>query len=196
VKRSNKTSCTATGGKEKEESKTKTNNKFKGDNTEKSVALDQSAISIAKSNTRENIDRFLWGDLSDTLDDPRIETTDLLAYPSNTEIPFAVGLLPLRTALEKMQATPDYQPRKTRSSVAPMKQDVACTSLKRKNGTSFSDAMVLSKRQNCNNNNESPNTVCHIRIRAAPSQCMKNRKRLLSDSITRLPTTEIANDRH
>jgi len=196
VKRNNKTSCTATGGKEKEESKTKANSKFRADNTDRSAILDQSAISIAKSNTHENIDRSLWGDLSDTLDDPRIEATDLLAYPSNTEIPFAVGLLPLRAALEKMQATPDYQPRKTRSSVAPMKQDnTTCTSLKRKNGTSFSDAMVLSKKQNCNNNNESPNTVCHIRIRAATSQCMKSRKRLLSDSITRLPTTEIANNR-
>ncbi|XP_026824544.1 uncharacterized protein LOC105283225 isoform X1 [Ooceraea biroi] len=195
VKRSNKSSCIATAGKEKEEPKTKANSKFKADNAERSMMLDQSAsltLSV-KSNTHERIDRALWGDLSDALDD-RASETDLLAYPSNTEIPFAVGLLPLRAALEKMQATPDYQPRKTRSSVAPMKQETA--SLKRKSCTSLSHTVVLSgKKQSCNNNNESPNTVCHIQIRAAPSQCMKGRRRFLSDSIASLPTTEIADDR-
>lgn len=198
VKR-NKTSCTALGAKEKEESRTRVSNKFKVDNTERSMVLDQSTTTtlIAKSNTQhESIDRALWGDLSDALDDGETET-DLLAYPPNTEIPFAVGLLPLRAALEKMQATPDYQPRKTRSSVAPMKPDTvsSTSSLKRKTYTSISDTVVLSRKQSYNNNNESPNTVCHIRIRAAPSQCMKSRKRFLSDPIASLPTTEIANDR-
>lgn len=32
------------------------------------------------------------------------------------DIPYAVGLLPLRTALEKLQAMPEYHPRKTRSA--------------------------------------------------------------------------------
>ncbi|KAK7869957.1 hypothetical protein R5R35_013731 [Gryllus longicercus] len=32
------------------------------------------------------------------------------------DIPYAVGLLPLKTALEKLQAMPEYHPRKTRSS--------------------------------------------------------------------------------
>lgn len=34
----------------------------------------------------------------------------------NKDIPYAVGLLPLKTALEKFQSMPDHQPRKTRSS--------------------------------------------------------------------------------
>ena len=39
------------------------------------------------------------------------------ASPSK-DIPYAVGLLPLKTALEKIQNIQDYQPRKTRSDVA------------------------------------------------------------------------------
>lgn len=169
IKKSNKSTCTVTSNKEKDESKPKASSRFK-------VETDQSAVSFVKPNTCECINRALWGDMSDTLDNRESEI-DLLAYPSNTEIPFAVGLLPLRAALEKMQATPDYQPRKTRSSVAPVKQDAA-GSLKRKNG---------------NNNNESPNTVCHIQIRTA--QCVKSRKRFLSDSITSLPATDVASGR-
>ncbi|KYM94069.1 hypothetical protein ALC62_15296 [Cyphomyrmex costatus] len=192
VRKSNKSTCTVAGNKEreelrsKEESKPKVNSKFKTENTERSITVDQSTIHHSvKSNVCKCISRALWGDMSDTLDYWENEM-DLLAYPSNTEIPFAVGLLPLRTALEKMQATPDYQPRKTRSSVAPMKQD-ANNSLKRKYCTP-PDAVVPSKKHNGTNNDESPNTVCHIEIRTAPSQCVKNRKRFLPDSITSLPT--------
>ncbi|KYQ59629.1 hypothetical protein ALC60_01295 [Trachymyrmex zeteki] len=193
VRKSNKSTYTVAGSKEreelrsKEESKPKANSKFKTENTEKSVTVDQPTTHHSvKSNVCKCISRALWGDMSDTLDYWENEM-DLLAYPSNTEIPFAVGLLPLRTALEKMQATPDYQPRKTRSSVAPIKQD-ASNSLKRKYCTP-PDAVVPSKKQNGgNNNDEGPNTVCHIEIRTAPSQCIKNRKRFLPDSITNLPT--------
>lgn len=193
VRKSNKSACTVAVSKEREElklkdePKLKANSRFKTENTERSVTADQPTITYhsVKSNVCKCISRALWGDMSDTLDYWENEM-DLLAYPSNTEIPFAVGLLPLRTALEKMQATPDYQPRKTRSSVAPMKQD-AGNNLKRKYCTP-SDTLVPSKRQNGNNNDESPNTVCHIEIRTAPSQCVKNRKRFLSDSITSLPT--------
>ncbi|EGI57578.1 hypothetical protein G5I_14378 [Acromyrmex echinatior] len=200
VKKSNKSTYTVTGSKEreelrsKEESKPKANSKFKTENTERSVTVDQPTTHHSvKSNVCKCISRALWGDMSDKLD--YWDEIDLLSYPSNTEIPFAVGLLPLRTALEKMQATPDYQPRKTRSSVAPIKQD-ASNSLKRKYCTPL-DAVVPSKKQNGNNNNEGPNTVCHIEIRTAPSQCVKNRKRFLSDSITSLPTkwTDITNDK-
>lgn len=192
VRKNNKSACTIAGSKEREESKSKeelkpkANSRFKAENTEKLVTADQpTAYHSIKSNVCKCISRALWGDMSDTLDYWENEM-DLLAYPSNTEIPFAVGLLPLRTALEKMQATPDYQPRKTRSSVAPMKQD-AGNNLKRKYCTP-SDVMVPSKKQNGNNNDESPNTVCHIEIRTAPPQCVKNRKRFLPDSITNLPT--------
>ncbi|XP_011257622.1 uncharacterized protein LOC105252102 isoform X1 [Camponotus floridanus] len=194
VKKNNKPTYTVASNKEKEESrpreegKSKTNNRLKAD-AEKFITSDQqSTVSSIKSNTCECISRALWGDMSDTLDCWGSEV-DLHAYPSNTEIPFAVGLLPLRTALEKMQAMPDYQPRKTRSSVAPLKQDVA-NSQKRKNCAPL-DAIVPSKKQNGNNNNENPNTVYHIEIRTASSQCVKNRKRFLSDSITSLPATDV-----
>ncbi|KAJ1521605.1 hypothetical protein ONE63_003254 [Megalurothrips usitatus] len=36
--------------------------------------------------------------------------------PTNKDIPSAVGLLPLRSALERIQSTPEHQPRKTRTS--------------------------------------------------------------------------------
>ncbi|XP_029677220.1 uncharacterized protein LOC115244019 isoform X2 [Formica exsecta] len=196
VKKNNKSVCTVASNKEKEESrpkeegKSKTNNRFKTD-TERLATLDQhSIVSSIKSNTCECINRALWGDMSDMLDCWEGEI-DLHAYPSNTEIPFAVGLLPLRTALEKMQAMPDYQPRKTRSSVAPLKQDAA-NSQKRKICAPL-EAIVPSKKQNGNNNNESPNTVYHIEIRTASSQCVKSRKRFLSDSITSLPATNVTN---
>lgn len=190
VRKSNKSACTVAGSKEKEESKLKeeskpkANNRFKAENTDRSLTADQPTYHSTKSNVCKCISRALWGDMSDALDYWENEM-DLLAYPSNTEIPFAVGLLPLRTALEKMQATPDYQPRKTRSSVAPMKQETN-NGVKRKYCTPF-DAVVPSKKQNGNNHVGSPNTVCHIEIRTAPSQCAKSRKRFLSDSITSLP---------
>ncbi|XP_024872255.1 uncharacterized protein LOC112454861 isoform X1 [Temnothorax curvispinosus] len=187
VRKSNKSACTVAANKEREEPKSKTHSRFKTENTERLMTAEHPTA--YHSNVCKCISRALWGDMSDTLDYWENEM-DLLAYPSNTEIPFAVGLLPLRTALEKMQATPDYQPRKTRSSVAPMKQD-AGNNLKRKYCTPF-DAVVPSKKQNGNNNDESPNTVCHIEIRTAPSQCVKNRKRFLPDSITSLPANEPA----
>ncbi|XP_072760825.1 uncharacterized protein [Anoplolepis gracilipes] len=194
VKKS-KPACTVSS-KEKEESrsreegKSKTNNRFKDTEKLLTMSKQQSNVSYIKFNTCECINRALWGDMSDTLDCWKNEI-DLHAYPSNTEIPFAVGLLPLRTALEKMQAMPDYQPRKTRSSVAPLKQDAAANSQKRKNCTPL-DAVVPSKKQN-GNNNESPNTVYHIEIRTASSQCVKSRKRFLPDTITNLPATDVAN---
>ncbi|KAK3928767.1 Longitudinals lacking protein, isoforms J/P/Q/S/Z [Frankliniella fusca] len=51
--------------------------------------------------------------LEDTLLDDLNDDDD--ETPSK-DIPLAVGLLPLRTALERIQATPEHQPRKTRSS--------------------------------------------------------------------------------
>lgn len=193
VRKSNKPACTVANNKEKEESrpreegKSKTNNKFKADMERLTTTSQQSVVSF-KSNTCACINRALWGDMSDTLDCWESEI-DLHAYPSNTEIPFAVGLLPLRTALEKMQAMPDYQPRKTRSSVAPLKQDAA-NSQKRRNCMPL-DVIIPSKKQN--GNNENPNTVYHIEIRTAASQCVKSRKRFLPDSITSLPATDVAN---
>ncbi|CAK9832928.1 hypothetical protein ANTRET_LOCUS9688 [Anthophora retusa] len=116
-----------------------------------------SAFALPKLDTIEHINRALWGDMSDC------ESKNLLECAPNTEIPFAVGLLPLRTALEKMQATPDYQPRKTRSSVAPLRHDYG---FKGKNDLK-----------------ENAKAVCHIQIRTAPSQFARNRKKYLAANV-------------
>ena len=52
--------------------------------------------------------------LEDTLLDDLNDDDDV--NPPSKDIPLAVGLLPLRTALERIQATPEHQPRRTRSS--------------------------------------------------------------------------------
>jgi hypothetical protein len=50
------------------------------------------------------------------------------------DIPYAVGLLPLKTALEKLQAMPEYHPRKTRSALSGRESgsEVPASRLKRK----------------------------------------------------------------
>lgn len=45
-----------------------------------------------------------------------VETCEGAVSSPSKDIPYAVGLLPLRTALEKLQAMPEYHPRKTRSA--------------------------------------------------------------------------------
>lgn len=45
-----------------------------------------------------------------------LQTGEGAVSSPSKDIPYAVGLLPLRTALEKLQAMPEYQPRKTRSA--------------------------------------------------------------------------------
>ncbi|XP_066590363.1 uncharacterized protein [Prorops nasuta] len=134
---------------------------------------DRSPITISL-NTVACISRSSWGDMSDILENTECGM-DFLDYTPNGEIPFALGLLPLRTALEKMQATPEYQPRKTRSSVSLVKQEANC--FKRK-CTTFSDCDTALKKLNSNNNytNDNASTVCHIQIRTA--QYTKNRKTL------------------
>lgn len=56
----------------------------------------------------------------------------------NKDIPYAVGLLPLRTALEKLQNMTEYQPRKTRSSSTGKEggSEVPASRLKRKASSS------------------------------------------------------------
>ncbi|XP_032664363.1 uncharacterized protein LOC116841007 isoform X2 [Odontomachus brunneus] len=181
VRKSSKSACamsTLNAGKEKEESKPKattttttttTISGIRNESTDARVISDRRSVSPMKLDTISGIDRALWGDNSDRLTEEESETNSLVFSPNNA-IPFAVGLLPLRTALEKMQATPDYQPRKTRSSFAPSRQESV---LKRKANCVFSDVV---KKQGVGNNAESPKTVCHIQIKAAPSQDVKNRK--------------------
>lgn len=175
--------------KEKSEQIDKITNRLKC-NISKITEMD-SIFTSPKLNTIEHINRALWGDMSDFPEDYE-KKMNLLEYTPNTEIPFAVGLLPLRTALEKMQATPDYQPRKTRSSVAPIKQD-GC-SLKRKSCT-YSEKVTVSKKQNncISDPKENAKTVCHIQISTAPSQYVRNRKKYFTTDVATLEPSTIMN---
>ncbi|XP_071858491.1 uncharacterized protein isoform X3 [Bombus fervidus] len=186
VRKNNKSTLS---NKEKDEQTVKITNKLKCDISE-ATEID-SIFTLPKLNTIEHINRALWGDMSDFPEDYE-NKVNLMECTANTEIPFAVGLLPLRTALEKMQATPDYQPRKTRSSVAPIRQDI--DNLKRKNCTHLGK-VTDSKRQNTciNHPKENAKAVCHIRIRTAPSQYVRNRKKYLSTDVNTLEPPTIIN---
>ncbi|XP_017879416.1 uncharacterized protein LOC108624535 [Ceratina calcarata] len=173
-----KNKCT----KEKNEQAIREENKFKYDTSE-----NNSIFVSPKLNTIEHISRALWGDMSDFSEDCNIH---FLEYNTpNTEIPFAVGLLPLRTALEKMQATPDYQPRKTRSSVAiaaPVRQqqDIVGSFKKRRLNSYIGDTK------------ENAKAVCHIQIRTAPSQYVRNRKKYLPTDINNTLESPIIMNKH
>ncbi|XP_076764441.1 uncharacterized protein LOC143431526 isoform X2 [Xylocopa sonorina] len=186
VRKNNK--CTV-NSKEKDEQTVKMANKLKCDMSE--TAEVDSIFTLPNLNTIEHINRALWGDMSDFSEDYE-NTMNFLEYTPNTEIPFAVGLLPLRTALEKMQATPDYQPRKTRSSVAPIRQDI--NNFKRKNCSHLGKITDSKKQNTCiNDPKENAKAVCHIQIRTAPSQYVRNRKKYLSADINALEPPTIIN---
>nr|XP_033203015.1 uncharacterized protein LOC117164209 isoform X4 [Bombus vancouverensis nearcticus] len=186
VRKNNKSTLS---NKEKDEQTVKITNKLKCDISE-ATEID-SIFTLPKLNTIEHINRALWGDMSDFPEDYE-NKVNLMECTPNTEIPFAVGLLPLRTALEKMQATPDYQPRKTRSSVAPIRQDI--DNLKRKNCTHLGKVTDSKKPNTCiNPPKENAKAVCHIRIRTAPSQYVRNRKKYLSTDVNTLEPPTIIN---
>ncbi|XP_076474749.1 uncharacterized protein LOC117164209 isoform X3 [Bombus vancouverensis nearcticus] len=186
VRKNNKSTLS---NKEKDEQTVKITNKLKCDISE-ATEID-SIFTLPKLNTIEHINRALWGDMSDFPEDYE-NKVNLMECTPNTEIPFAVGLLPLRTALEKMQATPDYQPRKTRSSVAPIRQDI--DNLKRKNCTHLGKVTDSKKQNTCiNPPKENAKAVCHIRIRTAPSQYVRNRKKYLSTDVNTLEPPTIIN---
>lgn len=73
------------------------------------------SVLLGESNKNEDTLAILTDNakLEDTLLDDLNDDDDETA---SKDIPLAVGLLPLRTALERIQATPEHQPRKTRSS--------------------------------------------------------------------------------
>ncbi|XP_043800519.1 uncharacterized protein LOC122719056 isoform X2 [Apis laboriosa] len=175
--------------KEKNEQTVKITSKLKCGISE--TANIDSIFTLPKLNTIEHINRALWGDMTDFAEDYK-NRINLLENSPNTEIPFAVGLLPLRTALEKMQATPDYQPRKTRSSVAPIRQEI--NNLKRKNCTHLVKVTDSKKQNMCiNDPKENAKAVCHIQIRTAPSQYVRTRKKYLSTDINSLESPIIIN---
>ncbi|XP_015604748.1 uncharacterized protein LOC107272263 [Cephus cinctus] len=149
----------------------------------------------AKLNTIASVNRALWGDMSDILED-RETGIELPEYSPSKEIPFAVGLLPLRAALERMQAMPDYQPRKTRSSVAPVKQETN-GGIKRKNSVSNADSPSSTKRtiSTGGTSNENSNTICHIQISTTSPQTVRSRKRLLSETGPTVESSIVGNKR-
>lgn len=73
------------------------------------------SVLLGESNKNEDTLAILTDNakLEDTLLDDLNDDDD---EATSKDIPLAVGLLPLRTALERIQATPEHQPRKTRSS--------------------------------------------------------------------------------
>ncbi|XP_067011144.2 enolase-phosphatase E1 [Anabrus simplex] len=75
---------------------------------------DRFVVSDNESNTKDLLESS--GVDSSELDEDLGDNEAGAIVSPNKDIPFAVGLLPLKTALEKLQAMPEYQPRKTRSS--------------------------------------------------------------------------------
>ncbi|XP_043289797.1 uncharacterized protein [Venturia canescens] len=136
-------------------------------NRDKSEKSDSSDILVnTRLNTIASVDRALWGDMSDFLENRDDSSDELLNYSTSREIPFAVGLLPLRAALERMQATVDHQPRKTRSSVAPWRQETV--SLRKKFVPDFDNSNLVKKQHNSENENIET-AICHIEIRTSSS---------------------------
>jgi hypothetical protein len=66
-----------------------------------------------------------------------IDSSEGAVSSPSKDIPYAVGLLPLKTALEKLQAMPEYHPRKTRSASSGKEPgEVPASRLKRKASSS------------------------------------------------------------
>lgn len=170
-----------------EEQKPRANNKTFNSESHESFAK--------KFNTIATVSRALWGDMSDCLENTEnnIDSSD---YSPSKEIPFAVGLLPLRAALERMQAMPDYQPRKTRSSVTPFRQEFKGVKSKNFSGNIVDSNNCNVKRQSSNShsNNLTGNTVCHVRITTSHSQPVRSRRRIITeqvDAATTSPTNNV-----
>ncbi|XP_034939730.1 uncharacterized protein [Chelonus insularis] len=157
----------------KHEPKAKTS-KLKNMKLEKIESLENEAFVPLRLNTIASVDRALWGDMSDILENQK-DATLIPEHSLSKEIPFAVGLLPLHAALERMQAIPDYQPRKTRSSFAPSKQEFH--GLKRKLIACDSESWVTKKQCSSDHIINTSSTDCHIKIQPS-SQCYETRTNL------------------
>ncbi|CAG5090394.1 Similar to bab1: Protein bric-a-brac 1 (Drosophila melanogaster) [Cotesia congregata] len=165
----------------------KSRNKIKNSKITKVEPLDTDGYSPIKLNTIASVERALWGDMSDVIEN-HDAATKIPEYSMSKEIPFAVGLLPLHAALERMQAIPDYQPRKTRSSFAtPMKHDSNHLNFKRKAPGATADTeydSIYNKKQ-CSleqMDDNSSNTFCHIKIQTS-SQCSQSCDNSMMDQL-------------
>lgn len=168
-------------------------------NNNNNIHMEKTEGSTTTNTTRtSSVNRALWGDMSDVAEEKirggggeLLVAEEFLEYSSSAEIPFAVGLLPLRAALERMQATLDHQPRKTRSSVNAFslaKQEF--NNVKRKNSpinllnsqSETTTAVVVEKKLNNENKVDDNNSsaVCHVQITTS-SPCSRTRKKSLSD---------------
>ncbi|KAJ9586660.1 hypothetical protein L9F63_019762 [Diploptera punctata] len=90
-----------------------------------------------------------------TVDKKEIIEGGAITSPSK-DIPYAVGLLPLKTALEKLQAITDYHPRKTRSASSSKEStEMPASRLKRKSSTTGegSEKKLKSDDGDCENEN-------------------------------------------
>ncbi|XP_012289030.1 uncharacterized protein LOC105704406 isoform X2 [Orussus abietinus] len=164
----------------KEEHKPKSSNKFKCEKSEKTeYVINDSIACPATLNVVSSINRALWGDMADVLENGE-NVFDWSEHSNSKEIPFAVGLLPLRAALERLQAIPDYHPRKTRSSAAPCRQEL--NSFKRKHSPSKESCGKIKKHAD-GNAKENTSTVCHVKISTTSAQSMRNRKRFLAEHV-------------
>lgn len=180
---------------DRDEQKTKSNSKSKGEKTEKAESTDCDFLLPTRLNTIASVDRALWGDMSDVLENRENGVTLITDYSPSKEIPFAVGLLPLRAALERMQATLDHQPRKTRSSVAPFRQDLS--GFRRKVTANCADSIAVTKKPINNSEHyadRAPNTVCHIQIRTS-EKCAENHRTSSNEEIIAVGSTSDSNRR-
>ncbi|XP_076379985.1 uncharacterized protein LOC117227940 [Megalopta genalis] len=189
IKKRNDKSQRVTVSRRRKEQSIKITNRMKCDISQMTEL--KSILTPSRLNTMEHVNRALWGDMSDYSEDYE-NKVDLDESALNTKIPFAVGLLPLRTALEKMQATPDYQPRKTRSSVVSIKQE---TNFFKQKSYTYSNKITASTRQHFSTSHpkEDAKTVCRIQIRAAPSEYMQKRKKHFTTNMATLKPSAIIN---
>ena len=139
------------------------------------------------NSSASSVSRALWGDMSDISE----QNEEYQEYSCNTDIPFAVGLLPLRAALEKLQATPDYQPRKTRSSAASTSkylfQENNCNGFKRKNSPSNQQDILFSKKTSKDERKKDsncwvPTSISPLSLPESVGLTTSPRKRSLSES--------------
>ncbi|XP_012254287.2 uncharacterized protein LOC105685055 isoform X1 [Athalia rosae] len=178
----------------KGEQKVKTANKLKSEKIIRSGSVVESSDFLPnKFNTIATVSRALWGDMSDYLENTNNDL-DYSDYSPSKEIPFAVGLLPLRAALERMQAMPDYQPRKTRSSVTPLVKHELNGVKRRNSGSNVETNSGGIKRQNTHSqaNNLDGNTVCHVHITTSHSQSVRTRRRFSPEHVQQVATTAIS----
>ncbi|PNF35305.1 hypothetical protein B7P43_G04819 [Cryptotermes secundus] len=78
-----------------------------------------------------------------------VDSSEGAVSSPSKDIPYAVGLLPLKTALEKLQAMPEYHPRKTRSASSGKESGGEAPAGRLKRKTSSSADSLEKKMKTC-----------------------------------------------